>query len=256
MKYTYSGSSLSAPAGSGRRTAQGNPAHPPGIEGVKMRKVYYNLALKLTLFLPVFLSGDIALRPCAAQQQSPLKASALESHEGMTISVRPWTDPALYKEKFHKKSPYAAGMVAVQVNFRNDSDYSMKVNLERIRLNVTLSDEERQAIDSLTSEQAADVILKPGAKNIGKSRFPIPIGGPKVGRDKKWTEVEEELRQAGVRASVIAPHSSVEGLLYFDVRSQFELLSNSKLYVPDIVALEKNHGLMFFEIDLGQAGAQ
>jgi hypothetical protein len=256
MKYTYSGSSLSAPAGSGRRGGQGNPAHPPGIEGVKMRKVYYNLALKLTLFLLVFLSGDIALRLCAAQQQASLKASALESHEGMTISVRPWTDPALYKEKFHKKSPYAAGMVAVQVNFRNDSDDSMKVNLERIRLNVTLSEEERQAIDSLTSEEAADVILKPGAKNIGKSRFPIPIGGPKVGRDKKWTEVEEELRQAGVRASVIAPHSSVEGLLYFDVRSQFGLLSNSKLYVPDIVALEKNHGLMFFEIDLGQAGAQ
>jgi hypothetical protein len=256
MKYTYGGSSLSAPAGSGRRAAQGNPAHPPGIEGVKMRKVYYNLALKLTLFLPVLLSGDIALPLCAAQQPGSLKASALESHEGMTISVRPWTAPALYKEKFHKKSPYAAGMVAVQVTFRNDSEDSMKVNLERIRLNVTLSDEQHQAIDSLTSEQAADVILKPGAKNIGKSRFPIPIGGPKVGRDKKWTEVEEELRQAGVRASVIAPHSSVEGLLYFDVRGQFDLLSNSKLYVPDVVALEKNHGLMFFEIDLGQSGAQ
>jgi hypothetical protein len=192
----------------------------------------------------------------AAQQPAALKTSALESHEGMTISARPWTDPALYKEKFHKKSPYAAGMVAVQVTFRNDSDDSLKVNLERIRLNVTLSEDDRQALNPLTSEQAADVIMKPGAKNVTRSRFPIPIGGPKVGHDKKWTEVEEELRNAGVKASIVAPHSSVQGLLYFDLRSQFDLLSTARLYVPEIVVLEKNRALMYFEIDLSQAGGQ
>jgi hypothetical protein len=111
-------------------------------------------------------------------------------------------------------------------------------------------------VDALTSEQAADVILRPSLKNLGRSRFPIPIGGPKVGRDKKWVEMEQELREAGVRAGIVAPHSSVQGLLYFDLQSQFDLLSNARLYVPDIVALEKNHGLMFFEIDLSQAGSQ
>lgn len=220
-----------------------------------MRKVYYNPARKLTLFLPAFLVLHFVTGHAAAQQQPPLKTSALESHEGLTISALPWTNPALYKEKFHKKSPYAAGIVALQVVFRNDSDESLKVNLERIRLNVTLSEEDHQAIDPLTSEQAADVILRPTVKNLGRSRFPIPIGGPKVGRDKKWVELEQELREAGVKASVIAPHSSVQGLLYFDLQSQFDLLSNAHLYVPDIVALEKNHGLMYFEIDLGQSGA-
>jgi len=182
-----------------------------------------------------------------------MKASALESHEGMTISAQPWTDPALYKEKFHKKSPYAAGIVALQVTFRNDSDDSLKVGLERIRLNVSLTEDDRQALNPLTAEQATDVILKPGAKDVTKSRLPIPIGGPKIGRDKKWTEVEDELRAAGVKASIVAPHSSVEGLLYFDVRSQFELLTNARLYVPEIVAIEKNRGLMYFEIDLSQS---
>jgi hypothetical protein len=236
------------------RTAQGNPAYPPGIEGVKMRKVYYNLPRKLTLFLPIFLASHLAASKASAQQQAPLKTSALESHEGLTISALPWTNPALYKEKFHKKSPYAAGIVAVQVVFRNDSGESMKVNLERIRLNVTLSEEDHQALDALTSEQAADVILKPSVKNLGRSRFPIPIGGPKVGHDKKWVELEQELRDAGVKASIVAPHSSVQGLLYFDLRSQFDLLSNARLYVPNIVALEKNHELLYFEIDLSQAG--
>jgi len=221
-----------------------------------MRKVYYNLPRKLTLFVPAFLALHLGAGSATAQQQPPLKTSALESHEGLTISALPWTNPALYKEKFKKKSPYAAGMVAVQVVFRNDSDDSMKVNLERIRLNVTLSEEDHQALDALTSEQAADVILQPSVKNLGRSRFPIPIGGPKVGRDKKWVELEQELREAGVKASVVAPHSSVQGLLYFDLQHQFDLLGTAHLYVPDIVALEKNHGLMFFEIDLSQAGGQ
>lgn len=220
-----------------------------------MRKVYYNLPRKLALFLAIFLTPHLAAGQATAQQQAPLKTSALESHEGLTISAQPWTNPALYKEKFRKKSPYAAGIVALQVVFRNDSDDSLKVNLERVRLNVTLSEEDRQAIDPLTSEQAADAILRPSLKNLGRSRFPIPIGGPKVGRDKKWVELEQELREAGVKASVIAPHSSVQGLLYFDLQSQFDLLSNAHLYVPDIVALEKNHGLMYFEIDLSQARA-
>ena len=220
-----------------------------------MRKFYYNSSRELILLLALMALpwGGTNL---GAQSQPSLKTSALESHEGMTISARPWTNPALYKERFHKKSPYAAGIVAVQVTFRNDSDDSLKVNLERIRLNITLPEDNRQALDALTSEEAADLILKPSAKNLGKSRWPIPIGGPKVGRDKKWVEVEQELREAGVRASVVAPRSSVQGLLYFDLQGQFDLLNTSRLYVPDVVALEKNHELLYFEIDLSQAGAQ
>ncbi|HEX8882763.1 MAG TPA: hypothetical protein VF749_22130 [Candidatus Acidoferrum sp.] len=221
-----------------------------------MRKFYYNPSRKLILVLPALMALLLPPARMGAQSQDSLRTSALESHEGMTISARPWTAPALYKEKFHKKSPYAAGIVGVQVTFRNDSDDSLKVNLERIRLNITLSEDNRQALDPLTSEQAADVILKPGAKNIGRSRLPIPIGGPKVGHDKKWVEVEQELREAGVKASIVAPHSSVQGLLYFDLQGQFDLLNSSRLYIPDVVALEKNRGLLYFEIDLSQAGGQ
>ena len=218
-----------------------------------MRKVYYNPARILPLLLQLFATFPCTPATRAAQQPSSLKGAALESHEGLTISALPWNDPAQYKEKFHKKSPYAAGIVALQVTFRNDSDDSLKVSLERIRLNVSLSEDDRQALNPLNAEQAADVIMKPAAKNLTRSRFPVPIGGPKAGRDKKWNEVEEELREAGVRASVVAPHSSVQGLLYFDVQSQFDLLASARLYIPEIVAIEKNRGLMYFEIDLSQS---
>jgi len=204
--------------------------------------------------LPLFVLSLLTSHPGAAQQPSTLKTNSLESHEGMTITARPWTDPALYKEKFPKKSPFAAGIIAIQVIFRNDSDDSMKINLERIRLNLTLSEEDHQALYPLTSEEATDVITRPSTKNLSAKRLPIPLGGPKIGKDKKWIEVEQSIRNAGVQASVIAPHSSVQGLLYFDLRSQFDLLNTAHLYVPEIVAIEKNHGLLYFEIDLSRSG--
>jgi hypothetical protein len=217
-----------------------------------MKKVYYNPVRKLTLLLGFLATSLPTVNQGTAQQSNTLKTSALESHEGMTITARPWTDPSLYKEKFHKKSPFAVGIVAIQVAFRNDSDDSMKINLERIRLNINISEEDHQALDPLSSPQAADVITNPGTKNVTKRRLPIPLGGPKVGRDKKWTEVEEELRDAGVHASVVAPHETVQGLLYFDLRSQFDLLNTAHLYVPEVVAIEKNRGLLYFEIDLSR----
>jgi hypothetical protein len=232
---------------------QGNPAQPPGIEGLKMRKVYYNPMRKLTLILPFLGASLLAAEQGASQQPSSLKTTSLESHEGLTITARPWTDAALYKEKFPKKSPFAAGIIAVQVVFRNDSDDSMKINLERIRLNLALSEEDHQALYPLSPEEAADVITHPSAKNVTSKRLPIPLGGPKTGRDKKWTEVEQSMRDAGVQASVVAPHSTAQGLLYFDLRSQFELLNTAHLYVPEIVAIEKNRSLMYFEIDLSRS---
>jgi hypothetical protein len=236
----------------GNGAMQGNPAQPPGIEGPKMRKVYYNPMRKLTLILPFLAASLLAPEPGTSQQPSSLKTTALESHEGMTITARPWTDAALYKEKFPKKSPYAAGIIAIQVVFRNDSDDSMKINLERIRLNLTLSEEDHQALYPLSPEEAADVITRPATRKLATKRLP-PLGGPKIGKDKKWTEVEKSMRDAGVQASVVAPHSTVQGLLYFDLLSQFELLNTAHLYVPEIVVIEKNHGLLYFEIDLSKS---
>src|SRR5260370_32404652 len=84
----------------------------------------------LSLILPFLAVSLLAAHLGASQQPPSLKAASLESHEGMTITARPWTDPALYKEKFPKNSPFAAGIIAVQVAFRNNSDDRMKINLE------------------------------------------------------------------------------------------------------------------------------
>jgi hypothetical protein len=233
----------------------GQPCATPRNRTPADEKVYYSLMRKLTLILPFLVASLMVAQQGTSQQPSSLKTTSLESHEGMTITARPWTDPSLYKEKFPKKSPYAAGIVAMQVVFRNDSDDSMKINLERIRLNVALSEEDHQALNPLSPEEATDAIMNPSAKDPTKTRkkFPFPTGAPKIGHDKHWIEVEKSIEDAGVHSSVVAPHSTVQGLLYFDLRSQFELLNSAHLYVPEIVAIEKNRGLLYFEIDLSRS---
>jgi hypothetical protein len=235
----------------------GNLALPPGIEGVEMRKDYYNPMRNLAIIVP-FLATALFFHAAPAQQQPPpastLKAAALESHEGVTITAQPWTDAATYKEKFPKKSPLAWGIVAINTTIRNDSDDSMKVDLEQIRLNVTVSEDNRQALPSLSADDVADATTQSQKKDPTETRrSPIPIPkGPKTGRDKHWMEMQKAAADAAIASSIVAPHHSVQGLLYFDLQGQLDLLNTAHLYVPDVRALEKNHPLVYFEIDLSR----
>lgn len=220
-----------------------------------MRKVYYIPMRNLAIIVP-FLAVAFSLHGLAARQSpSTMKGAAVQSHEGVTISAQPWLEQAEYKPKFPKKSPLASGIVAIDTVFRNDSDESMKVDLDQIRLNVTVDEDNRQALRSLTPDDVADVMYDNGKRDPTKTRklpLPIPAGGPKIGRDKKWMEFQKAAADAGVNSSIVAPHHSVEGLLYFDLESQFDLLNSAHLYIPDIRALEKNHPLLYFEIDLSR----
>ena len=228
-----------------------------------MRKVYYTrmkiassavISFALFFVLLALPSGPAA----RAQQQSaskPITAASLDSHEGMTIAAEPWLSPGRYQQAFPKKSPYAAGILAIKVTLRNDSAESIRVGLERIRLNLTFEDNGRQELPALTSEQLADAVLRPRVK-ANKPRLPLPLPTSTGGRDKNWQEYQRLAEDRGLHAGVIAPHSTTEGLLYFDLQNQFDLLNNAHLYIPDLIALEKNQALMFFDIDLSRPGSQ
>jgi hypothetical protein len=227
-----------------------------------MRKVYYNSMRNLSGAVP-FLAGCLIAGAYAGAQQSggqrsSLKTASLETHEGLTISAQPWTDAALYKEKFPKKSPFAAGIVAMHVVFRNDSNESMKVSLDHIRLSFQVDEDNRQELQALTPAQVADEVFKPGGKDPSqsRSRIPLPVGVPHSGNDKHWTELEQQAENAGVPANVIAPHSTVQGLLYFDLQGQFDLLNRARLYVPDVLVMGNNRSLTYFEIDLSKSAGK
>jgi hypothetical protein len=237
--------------------AQGNLERPSGIEGVEMVNVYYSLVRNLAIAVPFLISGALAITPVAAQQQDLPKAASVDAHEGLTISALPWTDAAQYKEKFPKKSPFSAGVIAVQVVFRNDSNESMRVNLRRIRMAVLVDLDNRQEIQALTADEVADAVLKPGDKDPTATRkklpIPVPTGGG-GGKDKHWTELQHQAQDAEVPTGVIAAHSSVQGLLYFDLQDQLDLLQTAHLYIPDITLMQQNRALTYFDIDLSHHG--
>jgi hypothetical protein len=223
-----------------------------------MRKVYYSLMRKPALRIPVVAASLLAALAAnsTGAQQAPLQTASLESHEGLTISADPWTDPAKYKGKFPKKSPYAAGILVVQVSFRNDSDDSIKINLSSIRLTVHLDAENTQELPSLNPEELVQAVLKPGGKDptATRKKLPIPVNIPKSGKDKNAEELQREAQEAGVPTGVVAPHSTVQGLLYFDLQKQFDLLDTAHLYVPDLVLMRGNRALTYFDIDLSTHG--
>jgi len=224
-----------------------------------MTNLYYNPMRNPAIVVPFLAACVLTFIPLAGHPQDPLKTASLESHEGLTISALPWTDAALYKEKFPKKSPFSAGVLAVQVVLRNDSNESMRVNQRRIRLTVQLDADNRQEIEALTADQVADAVLKPAAKDptATRKKLPIPVGNSGGGgKDKHWTELQRQAQDAEVPTSVIAAHSSVQGLLYFDLQDQFDLLQTAHLYIPEITLMQQNRALTYFDIDLSHRGPQ
>jgi hypothetical protein len=220
-----------------------------------MRKIHYNLMPNPARTIP-WLAVPL-LAAFATAQQPPLRTASLEAHEGLTITATPWTDATKYKDKFPKKSPYSAGVLAVEVSFRNDSDDSVKVNLSRIRLTVHLDSENTQELPSLSPEELAQAVLKPGGKDptATRKKVPLPVPLPKGGKDKNLDDLQRQAQEASVPTGVIAPHSTVQGLLYFDLQSQFDLLDTAHLYVPDLILMRGNRALTYFDIDLGQPGS-
>ena len=216
-----------------------------------MRKVYYNLARNAGISAAVCAVCIMASNTLLAQQPA-LKTASLESHEGLTISALPWTDAAKYKEKFPKKSPYSAGVLAIQVSFRNDSDESLRVGLSHIRLTIHVDSDNVQELQSLTPEELAEAVLKPQKDPTStRKKIPLPVPVPSSSGKDIVSDLQKQAQNAAVPTNVIAPHSTVEGLLYFDLRSQFDLLQNAHLYVPNVVFMRDNRALTYFDIDLG-----
>jgi hypothetical protein len=228
-----------------------------------MQKVYYTRmkiasSAVVLVAVPLAISIPSTQAPAHAWLQSaskPITTASLDSHEGLTIAADPWLSAERYKQTFPKKSPYAAGILAVKVTLRNDSAESIRIGIERIRLNLIFDDNNRQELPALTSEQLADAVLHPRVKSPSKPRIPLPLPSSSGGRDKNWEQYQKIAEDAGLHASVIAPHSTTEGLLYFDLQNQFDLLANARLYIPDLLALEKNEALMYFDIDLSRSAS-
>lgn len=219
-----------------------------------MQTVYYSLMPKLLALLFTMSVAFPLLSQNDPSASKPMHTPYTDSHEGITVGVDPWATASRYKEKFPKKSPFTGGVVALQVSFRNDNDKGVKVDLQRIRLLVSVDEDNRQELEPLSPDDVADtVLLKQTTKDPTSKKVPLPIptiNKPKATRDSNWVNFRDACQNAAVPSSVVGAHSTVEGLIYFDIRGEVDLLQAARLYVPNLVMMDSREPISFFDIAL------
>lgn len=188
-------------------------------------------------------------------QMDPASLPARDAHEGLLIAADPYQDAARCKARFGKKNPYEAGIVAIEVFFRNDNDKPIRLDLETIRLLLKPPGADRQKLGPLAVEEVADRILNKDKPDptVHRKTIPVPGRGPKKSRGKEWDELVASLRSGAFETDLLPPHSTVHGIFFFDIDSHYEWVPYVRLYIPDLKFMDTNKPLLYFELDLGAA---
>ena len=196
-------------------------------------------------------AGGPASNNAAASDPAAL---AHDQHEGLNVSVDPYTDAERDKKKFGKADPLPAGILPVEVFLKNELDQPIRIDLSTIQLEVRPPEGNRQEVDSLSAEEVAKVMVHPaGAATPSTRRFP-PIGIPSSG-DKKVDSLAEMLQPLSLDADIVPPKGMIHGFLFFNLGRDMSLATHSSLYIPNAMVVPSNKALMFFEVSLPAAPA-
>ncbi len=189
--------------------------------------------------------------PAAAPSSTPAAHSLpKDHHDGLTISVDPYTDSERAKDKFGKSAnPVTVGILPVEVFLTNELPHPLRINMATVELEVQL-ESGKQDLDWLPVRQVATLIIHPGGNPSSPSARRFPIGIPLPGKDKKVDSVAADLGPFALDASLVPPLGKLHGFLFFNMNRNFEAASESSLYVPDIIVLPDKTPLMFFEVPL------
>jgi len=203
-------------------------------------------------FLAIIVFCPLALMAQSAPVD-PLTLPAQDQHENLLIAADPYVSASRYeKEQFGKKSPYEAGIIAIDVYFRNDNDAPIRLNLNSMRLVVAPPDMERQQLEALSAEEVTDRTILDAHANPTIRRLPLPLPGAKSGKGKAWDEMATTLRSVALSTDILPPHATTHGFVFFDLDHQFNAIRHSQLYIPDLSFMTNHKALFFFEIELGQ----
>jgi hypothetical protein len=205
-----------------------------------------------TILLAGVIVAALSAAPPPPRQSNPATLPARDAHQGLLIAADPYTDEARSKAKFGKKHPQEAGILALEVYFRNDTDEPIKVNVERIRLMLSVPGYERQRLQALSLEEAAERIVNKKGPNVGVRRLPVPGGGGVVGSSKEVRKMEETLKPLVLASDIVPPHGDMHGFLLFDLAHHLDWVEHATLYVPELSFVASRKELLFFEVDLSR----
>ena len=199
--------------------------------------------------VPSALHGQSPAKPAPADTASALAAHDL--HQGLLVAADPYLTSERSQRQFGKKHPYGAGVLALDVYLRNDTDGPMKIDLDTLELKVAPPGGARQRIEPLTAEETAFRIVLPDGPNPKQRRGPLP-GMTSGSKSKEVSKMEDSLR-GQMLGDVVAPHATLHGFVFFDVSSHFEWVKHATFVVPDVSRIPSGEKLFFFEVDLAPA---
>ena len=198
----------------------------------------------------------VMLLPLGAFAQSaapdPMSLRTRDAHQDLTIVADPYLRAARYsKEVFGKDSFYNAGIIAIDVYFKNDNNAPIRLNTGTIQLVISEPGRERQRLGALSPEDVADRTLLTANSNSRAHRpFPFPGASSSSGHSKDWVEMTTTLHSVALGTDILPPHATTHGFLFFDLNHDFDAIRSSHLYIPDLSFMTDNKALFFFEIDL------
>lgn len=211
-------------------------------------QIMLRVVLAVLLLAPVSAFGQSATT-------DPMALRTRDAHQELTIVADPYLSADRYKkETFGKNSFFAAGIIAIDVYFRNDNDAPIRLNPNTIELVVSEPNQDRQRLGILSPEDVADRTLLTANSNVHVRRpfpFPNPTSGP--GHNKEWVEMTGALRSVALGTDILPPHATTHGFLFFDLNHDFGAIHYSHLYIPDLAFMTDHKALFFFEIDLAEA---
>jgi len=204
----------------------------------------------------LLLIATLGVMVAVPQIQEPdiSKWAAKDAHQDFVVAAQAYGDAAQSKEKFGKGAdPYPAGLLAVDVYFRNDMKLPVHVDLSTIRLDMDDPNGQKFHLEALRLAQAANDIAHPkGPATPSARRLPIPFPSG----DSKQQKVMDKLRPFTLQSDIVPPGGTIHGCVFFDVSHRFDLVPHATLYVPDVKSVASDTGLIYFEVALGHKHTQ
>ena len=194
------------------------------------------IAAALFFSTPLAFAANKSAPPAKPAAEYP--AHDTHPDEQVTVAADPCLDP---KDCSFFRAPYIQhGFLPVRVIFTNDSDSAISLDDARIqfisgendKIQAATDDDLNRRIFTLKSTQPIHVPLDP---------FPIhrtPV-------DKKITEDGNDF---GFSGTVVNPHSTLAGYLFYDIQGLDRPLKGAEIYVKMVHTLDGKKDLFSFSV--------
>jgi len=206
-----------------------------------------------TILLTLLFAPQLGMQSAPVD---PAKLAARDSHQNLLVAADPYMTSDRYKDRFGKKTPYDAGILAIDVYFRNDNEMPIHLKLETIHLVYSPGERAHQELEPLSPEEVADLVLRKQPKDSTVPR-PIPFPhGAGSSTPKGFEDMVTSLRAVSLSTDVLPPHGTIHGFLFFNMNHDFAAVRQSKLSVPDLYFMLDEKPLFFFEVPLSGSSSQ